>query len=167
MHLHVSISCGHIQKALTSRWGSIYVIVVPKNVIIAFWIWLQLTETCKGTSYTEPHWMLLSYSFYSKIFSDYTLNFSVKMISWLRWKVFFPQGASLSRMFPLGITLEHFLGRGISPLHNRYLHRTVQTQKKRRHTRARVEFKPTNPGFEWSKTALVLNRMATTMVQAK
>jgi hypothetical protein len=50
------------------------------------------------------------------------------------------------------------LGREISPSQGRYLHRTTQTQNKRRQkSMPWVRFKPTIPAFEGAKTIHVLN----------
>jgi hypothetical protein len=55
-------------------------------------------------------------------------------------------------------------GRGISPSQSLYLHRTIQTQNKRRQTfMSRVEFEPTNPGFERANTVHALDGVATTI----
>jgi hypothetical protein len=56
---------------------------------------------------------------------------------------------------------EGLLERGISSLRGRYLHRTTQTQNKRRQTSMpRVELELTIPAFEWAKTFHILNRAA-------
>jgi hypothetical protein len=52
------------------------------------------------------------------------------------------------------------LGRGISPTQGRYLHRTTQTQNKRRQTSLLwVGFEPTIPAFEQEKTFHALDRV--------
>jgi hypothetical protein len=54
------------------------------------------------------------------------------------------------------------LGRGISPTQSHYLHRTTQTQSRRRQTSMPwVEFEPTIPVFERAKTFHALVRAAT------
>jgi hypothetical protein len=51
---------------------------------------------------------------------------------------------------------------GISPSQGRYLHRTTQTQNKRRQTSMpRVGFEPMTPVFEQAKTIHALDRAAT------
>jgi hypothetical protein len=55
-----------------------------------------------------------------------------------------------------------FLGKGISPSQGPYLHRTTQTQNKRRQKFMRlVGFEPTIPAFEPVKTFHILDRAAT------
>jgi hypothetical protein len=56
------------------------------------------------------------------------------------------------------------LGREISPSQGRYLHRTTQTQNKRRQTSMpRVGFEPKIPVFASAKTVHALHREATVM----
>jgi hypothetical protein len=54
------------------------------------------------------------------------------------------------------------LGRGISPTQARYLHRTTQTQNKRRQiSMPSMRFEPTIPAFEREKTFHALDRANT------
>jgi hypothetical protein len=55
-----------------------------------------------------------------------------------------------------------FLGRGISPVQGCYLHRTTQTQNKRRQTSTPLAgYKPTIPVLKRAKTLYALDRAAT------
>jgi hypothetical protein len=66
---------------------------------------------------------------------------------------------------PLSYTNRRYvglLGRVISPSQDRYLHRTTQTQNKRRQTSMPLaEFEPTIPVFKRAKTFHALDRAAT------
>jgi hypothetical protein len=53
--------------------------------------------------------------------------------------------------------------RGYSPSQGRYLHRTTQTQNKRRQPCLEWDFEPTIPMFERTKTILALDAFAETM----
>jgi hypothetical protein len=101
-------------------------------------------------------------------YSVYNSSLNVRLFTILYPFLLLPLGAEGIREMLISLQFLNFieyvgpLGRGISPTQGRYLHRTTQTQIKRREISIPwVAFEPTISAIEQAKTVHALDREAT------
>jgi hypothetical protein len=129
--------------------------------------YVQLNERLKcimNRNGSGPIWgTILAFSWRAEVIHTKMEEFSLSLLLLLPlWSIWHPWNALFLFSFLILRGSVGLFGRGINLSQGRYLHRTTQTQNKRRQvSMPLVGFEPTIPAFERAKIVHVLDRAAT------